>query len=133
MGGRAGRRDAAQRHSRGRCGGPHLPGKRTHGPCQHAAATACMPAVRRPGPPSLPCMVCPGPQAASCLWPGVPGHRTMPERVHRPLQKAAALRRPQQVAGMLRLVLSPIEEELPFLTGLTLSLLDRPYLDFDIR
>ena len=34
---------------------------------------------------------------------------------------------------MLRLVLSPIEEELPFLTGLTLSLLDRPYLDFDIR
>lgn len=38
-----------------------------------------------------------------------------------------------QVAGMLRLVLSPIEEELPFLTGLTLSLLDRPYLDFDIR
>ena len=38
-----------------------------------------------------------------------------------------------QVAGMLRLVLSPIEEELPFLTGLQLSLLERPYLDFDIR
>ncbi|KAL4437443.1 hypothetical protein ABPG75_004582 [Micractinium tetrahymenae] len=38
-----------------------------------------------------------------------------------------------QVSGMLRIVLSPIEEELPFVTGITLSLLDRPYLDFDIR
>jgi hypothetical protein len=34
---------------------------------------------------------------------------------------------------MLRVVLSPIEEELPFLTGVQLSLLERPYLDFDIR
>lgn len=38
-----------------------------------------------------------------------------------------------QVAGMLRVVLSPIEEELPFVTGVTLSLLERPYLDFDVR
>lgn len=34
---------------------------------------------------------------------------------------------------MLRVVLSPIEEELPFLTGVNLSLLERPYLDFDVR
>ena len=34
---------------------------------------------------------------------------------------------------MLRVVLSPIEEELPFVTGITLSLLERPYLDFDVR
>lgn len=34
---------------------------------------------------------------------------------------------------MLRVVLSPIEEELPFLTGVTLSLLERPFLDFDVR
>lgn len=38
-----------------------------------------------------------------------------------------------QVAGMLRVVLSPIEAELPFLTGVTLSLIERPYLDFDVR
>jgi len=38
-----------------------------------------------------------------------------------------------QVSGMLRVVLSPIEEELPFVTGITLSLLERPYLDFDVR
>jgi hypothetical protein len=37
------------------------------------------------------------------------------------------------VGGTLRVVLSPIEEELPFLTGLTLSLLDRPHLDFEVR
>lgn len=39
----------------------------------------------------------------------------------------------RQVAGMLRVVLSPIEAELPFLTGITLSLIERPYLDFDVR
>jgi hypothetical protein len=37
------------------------------------------------------------------------------------------------VKGLLRVELSPIEDELPFLTGLSLTLLSNPELDFDIR
>lgn len=38
-----------------------------------------------------------------------------------------------QIAGILRVVISPIREEPPFITRLTLSLLKKPYVDFNLR
>jgi hypothetical protein len=38
-----------------------------------------------------------------------------------------------QVKGLLRVELSPVLDELPFLAGCSVTLLSRPELDFDIR
>ena len=65
-------------------------------------------------------------RACPPLPPSSPHSHTPPAPLAAPLPHT-------QIAGVLRVILSPIEEELPFLTGVTLALLDRPYLDFDIR
>ena len=38
-----------------------------------------------------------------------------------------------QIACVLRVSLAPVLDDLPFIGGIGLSILDQPYLDFDLR
>ena len=65
---------------------------------------------------------------SACLLPLQAHTRTRPPPCPPPANANAP-----QLAGIVRVILSPIERELPFLSGVTLALVERPYMDFDIR
>lgn len=66
-----------------------------------------------------------------CLWSLAGKLKVLPAVNMTPVM--AVRMRQVQISAIMRVSLSPVLDDLPFIGGISLSLMAQPYIDFDLR